>query len=235
MKISRFVTLFVMTLALIILASSTAQALTKTNLYVTTSPKDVYFKKQVIVAGVLWSGSASYSQEKGINGKSVAIQYRRKGTSKWLLYKNVSTVYTRLGYRPYNGFYAYIHKPTKNTQYRAVFNGDETYASSKSSATTVFVRAKVRLLRKLDRKRKILRLSGKVFPRHRAKIVVIKIRRKGKKRWTRLAKLKTNRKSAFRYRWKYGKKRGTYFIKAVFAGDKDHAKGKSKEIKLVLR
>lgn len=153
-------------------------------------------------------------------GQRVELQHRPAGTGGFERLGPVDT-------RPDGTFSLSGVRPQRNTDYRAVFEGDGSdHEASVSPVRRVGVRATVSLnasTRNLKRGRKRT-LSGKVGPSHAGKTVRLTIKRNGRVISTRNVRLDRSSRYRFTYR---PPSVGTYVVSARFAGDADHLGGTS--------
>jgi len=109
------------------------------------------------------------------------------------------------------GNYKALVKPTKRTTYKAGFGGI-------SPEPTATVLVKHRITFKATRKNGKLYLRGTVGPRHARRIVLIQMQ-KGR-RWVKIAKVRTSKRSTFQLVRKASRTRSRF--RARIGADRDH-------------
>jgi predicted GH43/DUF377 family glycosyl hydrolase len=144
------------------------------NLTLVASPLTVVFGKAVKLSGLLSQGGTPEG------GKPVAISAEPFGAST---FTSLSTLTTGS-----NGTYSTTTKPAKQTVYQASASG--------ATAVTVTVKVAQRLTLSVRRKGTKVYFKGSLGPKKRRRVVVIQV--KAGKRWKKLARVKTSKKSTFK-------------------------------------
>jgi predicted GH43/DUF377 family glycosyl hydrolase len=145
------------------------------SLTLVASPLKVVFGKVVKLSGLLSQGGAALS------GQPVSVSAEPFGTST---FTNLATVTTNS-----SGAYSTTTKPKKQTVYQAS-------AAGVTAPPTVTVKVAQRLTLSVRRKAGKVYLTGTLGPKKRRRVIVIQVR--AGKRWHKLARVRTTKRSTFK-------------------------------------
>lgn len=213
-------------LCFILLFSSSAMALTVSGTSVEATNPSITYGDSDSIYVYLWHTSTAYSLATGLDNETVALQSRTIGITDWTTLTSGLTTSYESGGTTYPGILAYTSTPTATTEYRSVFDGDETYDPSESEIVTQTVKAKVTMKGVVNNTSHIFKLTGSVGPKHKSKKVTLKMKKKGGA-WKTIAKPQLNASSNYKHNVKFKNfKKGTYYFVSSFS-DTDHAKGQS--------
>jgi hypothetical protein len=154
--------------------SYTSQAAAPT-LTLVGAPLKVVFSKAVKLSGLLTQGGAA------VSGQPVALSQEPFGTST---FTNLATVTTSS-----SGAYSTTTKPKKQTVYQASAVGVAT-------PPTVTVKVAQRLTLSVRRKAGKVYLKGTLGPKKRRRVILIQVRTG--KRWHKLGRVRTTKRSTFK-------------------------------------
>lgn len=167
--------------------------------------------------GILFFGT-EYNDSNGLDGRLINLQYHYVD-KPWQTLGNITTE----SIEDSNGLFWKMHRPTQTTYYQAIFAGDSEYAGSASNTTRTIVKVKVSISGK--KSRRYYKAYGGVAPRKAGRIVLIKVKRKGRN-WKTVKKTRLNKYSKYSYKY-YWKRKGTYFVKTEYPGDKYNGRNAS--------
>jgi predicted GH43/DUF377 family glycosyl hydrolase len=145
------------------------------SLTLVASPLKVVFGKAVSLSGVLSAGGVA------VAGQPVALSAEPFGASTFTPLATLTTSST--------GAYSTTSKPTKQTVYQASATGATT-------PPTVTVQVAQRLTLSVRRKGGKVYIQGSLGPKKRGRLILIQVRTG--KRWHKLARVRTNKKSTFK-------------------------------------
>ncbi len=181
------------------------------------TPGQVVYGNSATVSGEL----RDVTTDEAIGGAEVVLQSRAPGTTTWTDGDTATT--------DADGNYTYTVTPERNTQYRVVFIGDATHASTRSNAVRIDVATRVTLTisDQTVKKGTTVLFTGLVSPDHRGQTVQVQ-RQRANHTWETMKVATLNNDSIYTFRWKADKK-GMALWRVVKPADSDHVKGVSRQ------
>lgn len=170
------------------------------------------------------SGWLDNSSHTGLNEKSITIESHYVG-KPWQTLANITTL-TDFGY------FFKDHRPKQTIYYRAIFAGDTEYEGSTSNVARTVV--KVNVVARIKATSKYYQINGTVYPSKKNRFVKILSKKGSKGRWIILAGKRLNSKSQYEYNFDKEGRKGTYYIKAYYPGDKYNGRNNSKIKKVTI-
>ena len=133
-----------------------------------------------------------------------------------------------------NGRFAFAVSPSRNTQYRVVFDGDASHDSTRSNAVTVNVAPRISVSVSDNTVKKGTRVTffGVVSPNHSGDKVALQLKVNGA--WVTQSQATLDEDSSYQARWTPQKK-GTFTLRVLKAADGDHVQGVSGTVEIVVR
>lgn len=174
------------------------------------APKIIAYGQTSSVFGFIWASSPTYTSDNGINNLTVIPKYKYGG-NVWVSLAGIRSYQ----YGSYKGFFNFVHKPRHNVDYKAIFNGNADFLPANSMNKRTIVKAGIGLA---GEKRQSYYLAyGKVSPDKAKSYVSIQVKR-NTGRWRTVRKILLDVNSKYRHKY-YFKEKGSYQIRAYFAGD----------------
>ncbi len=183
---------------------------------ITADPERVVFRTSSRISGALTDGTGA-----AIADADVTLQSRRTTADAWSDTGRTDTTDAA-------GGYAFIVRPSRNTSYRVVFAGDDTYESATSASVRVHVEPRVRVAisDQTVKPGTQVMYSGVVAPNHAGQIVRIQ-KQNADGSWRVMGEARLNRDSFYAYRFSPGLK-GTSQWRILKPADDDHVRGLSR-------
>ncbi len=184
----------------------------KSTLSLKVSKRKIVYRNRIKVSGTVTPARAT----------RIRIQSYDRRKTKW---STVAKTTSRT-----NGSYSKKIRPSRNSIFRAYWNGTSSVLGQMSKGKRVYVKPRIRVKAKRVRNRKgvYAMLNGTVIPNHRRRIAIIK--KKVGRRWRRVGRVRLNRRSRYRIALKLNR-RGLYKLRVYFS-DSDHLKGASKTVRV---
>ena len=194
-----------------------------TNATASASPGQVVFGQSSTVSGVL----SDVTSGAPLPGATVHLQSRPSAAADWT---ETGATTTTNG----NGRFAFAVSPSRNTQYRVVFDGDASHDSTRSNAVTVNVAPRISVSVSDNTVKKGTRVTffGVVSPNHSGDKVALQLKVNGA--WVTQSQATLDEDSAYQARWTPQKK-GTFTLRVLKAADGDHVQGVSGTVEIVVR
>ncbi|MPZ72485.1 MAG: S8 family serine peptidase [Nitriliruptorales bacterium] len=192
-----------------------------TSLSIATSKRRITYGDAVTVKGRLVTSDGA-----GVAHRTVKLQRRRAGTTKWVNLTDMTTSAT--------GRVSHTYAPVRTFAYRYVHRRSADYASSRSPARTVGVRTHVTATLSsatVDRGARAI-LRGAVRPGHAGRRVVLQRYRGGA--WRKVASASLTKRSRYRFRLPTASS-GKIAYRVVKPADLDHLRGVTPKRVLTVR